>query len=320
MLLMIWLNHLDLAFSWVHDFGEGRRAFKKVNMSHRPLYREQLQPVPSITPPAQSRELELSIFVIIVLSGVYVAYEILAEPRGSHPLGHSLGIIGTVLMIMTEVLYSLRKRTRLLNWGGPVRLWLSFHIFTGIVGPFLVLMHTGLEFKGLAGISMLLTVIVVASGFIGRYLYTALPRTLTGVAATHHEIMEEAQAIQTTLVQFQAQKPLQVQRLVSELGQRKGGRNPFLTVFGRTYYHWRFRWRLRQAVRKLDQLEASQQKRLEELLSRKRELDRQIEMLETARRLLGYWHILHIPFGLTLFFSVAIHIVATLYFRAGLFQ
>ena len=52
----------------------------------------------------------------------------------------------------------------------------------------------------------------------------------------------------------------------------------------------------------------------------KRELERQTEMLETARRLLRLWHILHIPFGLTLFFSVALHVVATIYFRAGLFR
>ena len=58
---------------------------------------------------------------------------------------------------------------------------------------------------------------------------------------------------------------------------------------------------------------------LGQLLTRKRELDRQAEMLDAARRLLRYWHILHVPVGLTLFFSVTIHIVATFYFRAGLF-
>ena len=62
---------------------------------------------------AKPLELELSFFVLIVLSGVYIAYELMAEPRGGHPFGHWLGIIGTLLMVMTEILYSLRKRTRL---------------------------------------------------------------------------------------------------------------------------------------------------------------------------------------------------------------
>ncbi len=264
-------------------------------------------------------ELELSFFTIVVLSGVYIAYELLAEPRGGHPFGHWLGILGTLLMVMTEILYSLRKRTRLLSWAGPVRHWLSFHIFTGIVGPFMVLMHTGLQFRGLAGVSLLLTVVVAGSGFIGRYLYTALPRTLTGVVASRSQIVAEARQLQTAVSQFQEHKSARVQQAIVQLSQRHASRNPLLTVFGRSYYQWRYRWQLKRTLRDLDQLEESQRSHLSDLLTRKRELDRQEEMLDAARRLLRHWHILHVPVGLTLFFSVIIHVIATFYFRAGLF-
>ncbi len=264
-------------------------------------------------------ELELSFFVVIVLSGVYIAYELMAEPRGGHPFGHWLGIIGTLLMVMTEILYSLRKRTRLLNWGGPVRYWLSFHIFTGIVGPFMVLMHTGLEFRGLAGVSFVLTIIVAGSGFVGRYLYTALPRSLTGVVASRSQIEAEARQLETAVTQFQAQKSQHAQQIITQLSHRQTTRNPLLTVFGRSYYQWRYRLKLNRALRQLNEIEESQRRNLSQLLTRKRELDRQAEMLDAARRLLRYWHILHVPVGLTLFFSVIIHIIATFYFRAGLF-
>lgn len=273
-----------------------------------------------VTSYAKPYELELSLFIVVVLCGVYLAYEILAEPGGGHPFGHTLGILGTLLMVMTELLYSVRKRTRLLNWAGPVRYWLSFHIFTGIVGPFLVLMHTGLQFRGLAGVSMLLTVLVVASGFVGRYLYTALPRTLAGVAVSRQEIEAEIQDIQVALYQLEIQKPELVSHLVARLRQRAGQRNPLLTVFGRSFYQWRYRRQLQRALGKLEHLEKSQRKQLEQLLDRKRELERQTDTLEAARQLLRSWHILHIPIGLTLFFSVGIHVAAVLYFRAGLFQ
>jgi cytochrome b561 len=42
----------------------------------------------------------------------------------------------------------------------------------------MVLLHTAMRFNGLAGVATLLTAVVVASGIVGRYLYTALPRTL----------------------------------------------------------------------------------------------------------------------------------------------
>ncbi len=275
--------------------------------------------IPRATTAVKPYELELSIFIVVVLAGIYIAYEILAEPHGSHFFGHTLGIVGTLLMVMTEVLYSLRKRTNLLKWAGPVRYWLSFHIFTGIVGPFMVLMHTGLEFRGLAGISMLLTVVVAGSGFIGRYLYTALPRSLNGAATSRQDITSEISTVQTALSHFEVQKPEQVRHLVSHLSRPTSQRNPLLTVLGHTFYKWRYRWQLQQALRRLDQLEKSQQQELKQLLTRKQELELQIEMLEMARRLLRTWHFLHVPVGLTLFFSVVIHIIATLYFRAGLF-
>lgn len=286
----------------------------------RSLMASRHQAIPPATTTVKPYELELSLFVVVVLSGVYIAYEIMAEPSGGHIFGHTLGIIGTVLMVMTEVLYSLRKRTSMLNWAGPVRYWLSFHIFTGIVGPALVLMHTGMKFHGLAGLSLGLTALVVGSGFIGRYLYTALPRTLAGVGSSHQEIEAEVQTIRASLSQFEAQKPEQLQQLVAELSQRTHHRSPMLTLSGRTFYQWRYRRKIRQALRQLDQLGEAQRKQLEQLLSRKRELERQAEILETARRLLRSWHILHVPIGLTLFFSVTIHIVATLYFGAGMFM
>lgn len=265
-------------------------------------------------------ELELSLFVIFVLTGVYVAYEILAEPHGGHPFGHTLGIIGALLMVMTETLYSIRKRTTWLNWAGPVRYWLSFHIFTGIVGPFMALMHTGLQFRGLAGISFFLTLVVVGSGFVGRYLYTALPRSISGASASRQELHREIQAIEQQLTDFKAQRPQREQEIVTALGQRSTTRSPALTVIGRAFYQWRYRRQLQKELRRLDQLEAQPRQQLAALLERKRTLERQIEMLATSRRLLRTWHILHIPFGLTLFFSVAIHVAATFYFRAGLLK
>jgi exonuclease VII large subunit len=143
---------------------------------------------------------------------------------------------------------------------------------------------------------------------------------LTGVVASRQEIQAEAGALQAALAHFQAEKPAQFLQLVARLSERQTHRHALLTVLGRAFYQWRYRRQLRRELWRLEQLETSQRQQLESLLARKRELDRQIEMLDAARRLLRYWHIFHVPLGLTLFFSVAIHIVATTYFRAGLFN
>lgn len=117
--------------------------------------------------------------LITVIYGGVVLYtrEI---PAAGEWFGHVIGILGFILMLMTEILYSLRKRSRLASWG-RMSSWLQFHIFTGLVGPYMVLLHTSWKFNGLAGAVTLLTVIIVLSGIVGRYIYTRIPRTLDGL-------------------------------------------------------------------------------------------------------------------------------------------
>lgn len=136
-----------------------------------------------------NRELWLAFATIgLVSTGYYAVVRWLGGvPPARELFGHSLGVIGLVLMLMTEILYSLRKRSLSARWGRPAS-WLKFHIYTGIVGPYLALLHTAWKFNGLAGVVVLLTLLVVLSGFIGRYIYTAIPRTLAGVALEEDEI------------------------------------------------------------------------------------------------------------------------------------
>ena len=128
------------------------------------------------------RELWWAFFAGILITGLYVGVVFFTQqiPAAGALFGHAIGIIGFILMLMTEILYSLRKRTRSASWG-KMSSWLQFHIFTGLVGPYMVLLHTSWKFNGLAGVTTLFTLIIVVSGFIGRYIYTRIPRTMDGV-------------------------------------------------------------------------------------------------------------------------------------------
>jgi hypothetical protein len=128
------------------------------------------------------KELWLAFLAMLLISGLYAAVYVAtrAIPPAYELFGHGIGIIGFILMLMTETLYSLRKRSRSVKWG-KMSTWLQSHIFMGLVGPFMVLLHSSWKFNGLAGVSMLLTVIIVISGFIGRYIFTRIPRTMDGL-------------------------------------------------------------------------------------------------------------------------------------------
>jgi hypothetical protein len=128
------------------------------------------------------KELWWAFLAGMVITGLYGGVYLTTReiPAASELFGHAIGIFGFILMLMTEVLYSLRKRTRSASWG-KMASWLQFHIFTGLVGPYMVLLHTSWKFNGLAGVTTLFTLIIVVSGFIGRYIYTRIPRTLDGL-------------------------------------------------------------------------------------------------------------------------------------------
>lgn len=111
--------------------------------------------------------------------------------RPSGAVGAPLGIAGLFLMVVMH-LYTVRKRFPALAWMGPLPFWLEFHIFCGIVGPFLITLHTSLKFNGIVSVAYWSMLVVVASGFVGRYLYVHIPRSLRGRELSREELDRRA--------------------------------------------------------------------------------------------------------------------------------
>lgn len=292
-------------------------------------------------PARRNRELWLAFLAILAISLFYgfVVVMLGGIPPAREFFGHSLGVVGFILMLMTETLYSFRKRSRRASWG-RMSSWLDFHIFTGLVGPYLVLLHSSWKFNGLAGIAMLLTVIIVASGIIGRYIYTAVPRTAEGVevesAQLERQIAQVDAELQSLLGQSQPETRAILQRkalapLVS--GQvsaaapvsaaqaaaipapaTASGASGLGLIFGRTLDEVRFRWDWWRARRRMGGETRARMLQLESLVQRRRTLYRQVSSLAAARRLLAVWHAVHIPIGMVLFTAAFIHTLAAFYY------
>ena len=218
----------------------------------------------------------LALLAVVAITALYGGYvKTIAVPAAAGLVGHSLGIVGFVLMLMTETLYSLRKRA-MRRPRGSMRTWLQIHIFTGIVGSYLVILHSAWSFNGLAGWLSGMTVVVVISGFIGRYIYTAVPRTADGVVI-------EAQVLQLELDAVRGQVT-----------------------------HARLGDVAMMAAASTLPVTAPTPGRAPE--RRLRELERQLAALRWARRGLATWHAIHIPLGMALFVMAFAHIVAAVHY------
>lgn len=254
---------------------------------------------------ARGRELRMAFLAMLLIGGLYAAVTLTSgAPQAGELVGHGLGVIGFVLMLATETLYSLRKRA-VRRARGRMSDWLQFHIFTGIVGPYLVLLHTAWSFRGLAGAVTLLTGIVVLSGFIGRYIYTAVPRTSEGT-------LVEAEELQRQLSDLEAElRPAVDQAGAPDFSRTESGA---WWVLSRGPLDLAQRWRRGQMLRRLDPSSREKAKRHEQLLTRQQELRRQLASHSAARRLLATWHTIHIPLGMALFVAAFFHVGAALYF------
>jgi hypothetical protein len=252
--------------------------------------------------------------LLITLVYLFAMSQLGGIPAASGLFGHGIGILGFILMLMTEVLYSWRKRSRSARWG-KMSAWLRFHIFTGLVGPYMVLLHSSWKFNGLAGIVMLLTVIIVLSGIVGRYIYTAVPRTADGIEIEASELERQIAMIEGALQKWRESQPEVARALARSLQgdpQRLG--NSVLAVFGRAFAEAGHQLRFWQARRKIQSRYRAQAAELENLIRRKRTLQRQVSSLIMARRLLSLWHAVHIPIGVALFSTAFVHMIGAIYY------
>ncbi|RRR66091.1 MAG: hypothetical protein EI684_21370 [Candidatus Viridilinea halotolerans] len=274
-------------------------------------------PAPRREPPPRQAtyELEIAIVGVGAVTALYVWAMRGLDTAPGALLGHGLGVVGFLLMLATETLYSLRKRSR----GRPrgrLSTWLQWHIVMGIVGSYMVLLHTAWRFNGLAGVVTLLTAVVVLSGFVGRYVYTAIPRTVDGAELSLAEL-EMQLAVSATRLESLARpgaapSAVALTSLLASPASLPCG--PLVALLARPLLAWRDRSARRRILAALGTLDQATATEVSRLLAERQRLLRQVASLATARRLLALWHTVHLPLGVALFVLAFVHIGAALYY------
>ena len=121
----------------------------------------------------RERLIVVSAFALLVFA--WLGFLLHVSPRfAGSGMGAVFGISGAVLMLLPLV-YVVAKRVPFfkerLTRHISLQTWLSIHIYTGIVGALLALIHTGHRYDSVLGIALTATMLlVVVSGIILRYL------------------------------------------------------------------------------------------------------------------------------------------------------
>lgn len=217
-------------------------------------------------------------------------------------IGQGLGMVAGLFCMLT-LLYPLRKRLRILEKISTPRVWFHFHIYFGIAGPLLATLHTTLKFGGLASISYWSMMLVMASGFIGRFIFAQLPRNQRGLVLSIKEIDEEIRKIQASLEAAGIGYNGMNVDLAIEMKKQTG----WLSLF----HSWSLRRRhLRLWSHLLQEHGFSDDstRRILKMLSRKFFLEGSAATLDLTTRAFSHWHTLHLPFTYLTFITLVIHV------------
>ena len=119
------------------------------------------------------RFIVISVFAVLVFAWLGFLLHVAPRFAGSG-LGAVFGISGAVLMLVPLTYVVVKRipffRERMTKYFS-LQSWLTIHIYTGIIGALLAIIHTGHKYSSPIGIALTATMLlVVVSGIVLRYL------------------------------------------------------------------------------------------------------------------------------------------------------
>jgi hypothetical protein len=231
----------------------------------------------------------------------------LLKPSGF--IGHGLGIIGSMSIIIGVFSYMARKRFRFLSRLGLIKHWLEFHIFLCALGPILILFHSSFKFGGLVAVSFWSMVAVVASGIIGRFIYLQIPRSIEGRELS----LSEVKGMKTNLgVVLQETYDLDKESLNiimdTALDKRdKKDKHWVGHIFQNIISNYQINRRVKHVI-KSKKFSRKEYKRILRLIKNEITLNKKIERLHSMQRLFKYWHVAHLPFAMIMLIIMLVHV------------
>lgn len=259
----------------------------------------------------------LSVACVLVVACLVIGIGRSGAYTANSPLGYWMGVVGGSLMLVL-LLYPLSKRARALREVMPLRYWFALHMFMGIFGPVLVLLHSTLRLHSLnATVAFWSMVIVASSGVVGRFVYDRLHAGLYGRQRSFAEV---AKAAETTLNNATA-RLTQAPDVMAELRgfaahanevARVGLRRP-LAFFLLNLHSRRCAERCAQLLAATPRAAAGSRAAtaaIDHAIAGYLQAARDAAQFRAFERVFALWHVLHIPLVWLLVVSALIHVVA----------
>ena len=263
-------------------------------------------------------------FILLLINGLEYYRTGLAERaynsghdtlKPSGIMGHGLGILGSLLIIIGVSSYMVRKRYRFMSRTGLVKYWLEFHIFLCTLGPVLILFHTAFKFGGLVAVSFWSMVAVFLSGIAGRFIYLQIPRSIEGRELDLNEVRSMKSSLTEILKSSYGLDDTSYGKIV-ELIEKKteiSSRNLLVSLIRNYNDDRKSVHSVRRELKRIN-IHGNDYRKIVSLVRTDIKLSRRIERLDSMKNLFKYWHVAHLPFALVMLFIMVIHVGVTILF------
>jgi len=280
-------------------------------------------------PRVRSKEYGWNVFLLAICAVLAIGYLISTQKyyKPGDDLGYNMGLVGGI-MLLTLLLYPLRKRVRILRNIGILPTWFKWHMIFGILAPTLIVFHSTFRIGSInAGMALVAMLLVAGSGVFGRFFYTKIHNGLYGRQANLKELQEDmtitgnsksvlgfAPEIEKRLDEFRARTTN-----VSKGGD--AGLWHFATIGIRAALlsrklskdlHYVMFYKVNEK-----NLNAAQLQRLNSIFEQDQKhinfyikAVRDVAQFHTYERLFSWWHIFHIPLVYLLVFSGVFHVIS----------
>jgi hypothetical protein len=236
-----------------------------------------------------------------------------------------IGVVGGSLMLLLFI-YPARKRFRWMESTGAMKYWFGFHIFVGIGGPFLVVVHSTLAMRSMnALISFVCMCLVAGSGVIGRFIYVHVYRGMSEKKDEINDLTEEEGDLTQIMKQRFANHP-ELEQLLETFERETLAAAPSvildfprLVKINMAAYRTKTRaYRMAgKALRKRGRERMWKKERYRlELETAERVIEGYINAVmrlaqfKTYERLFAMWHFVHVPLAVILLVTAIWHVVA----------
>ncbi|MDP1693833.1 MAG: hypothetical protein Q8L49_18120 [Burkholderiaceae bacterium] len=236
-----------------------------------------------------------------------------------------IAVSGGVMMLLLFT-YPLRKYFRFMQRLGKVKWWFWFHLFLGVAGPWLILVHSGFHIGSLnAGVALYSMGIVVASGVVGRFIHVRIHRGLDGERTSLVALRERAGLVESNARSRLHFSPAVEARLLAFEQHELRAKPNWLTHLRQVtvlpvQQQIAYLRCVAELHRRLREMAAAQQWSTSDLQGRERRARRladryldavvRVAQYSAYERVFALWHLAHLPFVYLLVVSAVVHVIA----------